>query len=236
VIKTPKTPYEHTCVVGPFQCNCRLVVCPETSKSILIDPGDEAEKILKMIKQASQSVQAQGRPPIEVRGLFHTHAHLDHIGATKEVKLKLGASPEAAPKIYLHKNDLKLYEMLSTQSQLFGLNYGDPSPVDEWFEDDQLLKVGTLRFKILHTPGHSPGSVSIQLEQQEGSHHEAVFTGDTLFQGSIGRTDLWEGNHELLIKSIKQRLFTLNDDIRVGPGHGEDSLIGIEKRENPFFQ
>lgn len=207
-------------VVGPFQCNCHVIICPETRHTALIDPGDEPGKILELLRK--QEAKLGG--PLAVTHLFHTHAHLDHIGATARLKR---AFPEA--KICLHAGDTAIYQSLKAQGEMFGLRLEDPSPVDQFIEDGEEVHVGRLRFKFLHTPGHSPGGLCLCL-------NDTVYSGDTLFQGSIGRTDLWEGDFRILEKSIKERLYVLDPDTRVAPGHGPDTKIGIEKRQNPFVQ
>jgi glyoxylase-like metal-dependent hydrolase (beta-lactamase superfamily II) len=219
---------EKNLVVGPFQCNCRLIVCPKTGHGILVDPGDEAEKILNTVSQAKTPSGA----PIEIRYLLHTHGHLDHVGAARPVKEMLSTHPQIA----LHKGDEPLYLALQTQGRLFGLQYDNPLPVDHYLEDGEELKVGELKFSVVHTPGHSPGSVCLRLHEDSGLQiPETVFSGDTLFQGSVGRTDLWGANQDQMFKSIRQRIFSLDDDTRVCPGHGPETRIGIEKRENPFL-
>lgn len=217
---------DQTIVVGPFQCNCRLIACPRTGDAVLIDPGDEAPKILKALERARTPSGA----PVKVQALFHTHAHLDHIGATRAVKEAAGGLPS----IWLHREDEFIYRMLRKQGELFGFEYDEPLPVDQFFEDEQEISVGDLRFSVLHTPGHSPGSVCLRLHEGSGAT-ETLFTGDTLFQGSVGRSDLWGGDHDLLIRSIRQRVLTLDGDTRVCPGHGPESRVGVEKRSNPFL-
>jgi hydroxyacylglutathione hydrolase len=225
---------EKNVVVGPFQCNCRILSCTTTGDTVLVDPGDEPEKILSALKE----VEAQFGRRIKVRGLFHTHAHLDHMGATRSVKEALlkDAEVDALSEIFLHAQDHDLYLNLKAQGEMFGFQYEDPLPVDRFFEDEEELQFGSLKFTILHTPGHSPGGVCIQMHEdsQEGIS-ETVFSGDTLFQGSVGRTDLWGGDSDTLIKSIKKRVLTLDDDIRVCPGHGPETRVGVEKRSNPFL-
>ena len=242
---------QKTMVVGPFQCNCRLFVCPSSGEALLVDPGDEAEKILSQI----QKVALPGGKKVSVKYLLHTHGHLDHIGATGEVKKTLlknqshplsstsaGASASLAapvsliPQIALHRGDEMLYQSLKMQGGLFGLQYDEPLPIDHYLEDGEMLHVGSLKFSILHTPGHSPGSVCIRLhEDQALGAQELLLSGDTLFQGSVGRTDLWGANQEQMFQSIHRRILTLDEDTRVCPGHGLDTFIGIEKRENPFL-
>src|SRR5277367_4106572 len=218
---------ERTVVVGPFQCNCRLLACPKTGEAVLVDPGDEPERILKALE--GERLPSGAR--IQVKHLFHTHGHLDHIAATKKVHESL-ASP---PGIWLHRDDEPLYQQLKMQGGLFGLKYDDPLPVDSYFEDAQELKVGELKFTILHTPGHSPGSVCLRLHEDSAAGvSESLYSGDTLFAGSVGRTDLWGADGDLMFKNIRERLLVLDGDTRVCPGHGPDSSIGREKSGNPF--
>ena len=220
---------EKNVVVGPFQCNCRILVCPETAETVLVDPGDEPKKILGALAAAERELGQ----PLRVKALLHTHGHLDHIGATRGVREALGSKPE----IYLHREDEPLYKGLKMQGQLFGMNYDDPLEVDRFFEHEQTLKFGRLIFTLIHTPGHSPGSISLRLHEDSAlGVGEAVYSGDTLFQGSVGRTDLWGADGDQMFKSIRERLLTLDDDTRVCPGHGPDSRIGTEKRENPFLK
>jgi hydroxyacylglutathione hydrolase len=226
----PTQAIEKTIVVGAFQCNCRIVVCPMTGDGLVIDPGDEAPKIIEQIKNTKLSNGVS----LKVKWLLHTHAHLDHIGGTAQ--LKEGLASDHNPKIALHKGDEKIYYALKMQCQMFGLDYGDPRPIDEFLVDGQILKVGELKLEVLHVPGHSPGSVGFRLHGDTRlGVTESLFSGDTLFYQSVGRTDLWEGNQDLMFKSIKSRFLTLDDETRVCPGHGPDTKIGIEKRENPFL-
>lgn len=220
---------ERTVVVGPFQCNCRILACPKTGHAVLVDPGDEPRRIL----QAIDKLDLPG-PRIQVKYLFHTHGHLDHIGAARPVKEALS---EDAPSICLHADDEELYQKLRFQGSLFGLNhYEQPLPIDHYFKDGEPLRVGELKFTVLHTPGHSPGSVCLRLhEDSDLGVPETLFSGDTLFQGSVGRTDLWGADQDQMFRSIQRRILTLDDDTRVCPGHGPDTRVGIEKRENPFL-
>lgn len=227
-----KTPYfEKNIVVGPFQCNCRILVCPQTGDTALIDPGDEPSKIISAVE--SLSLNAGALKP-KVKWLFHTHAHLDHIGGTRGVVEKLGVDPTR--KLALHRDDLFIYDKLKEQGQLFGMKYDDPLPINHFLEHEEEIRVGTLRISVIHTPGHSPGGVCFRLHEDSAlSIKETVFSGDTLFQGSVGRTDLWGADGDQMIRSIRERLLTLDGDTRVCPGHGGETKIGIEKRENPFL-
>ena len=224
---------DQTIVVGAFQCNCRLLVCEETGEAALIDPGDEPRKILAAI----ESAQAALSRPVSVKYLLHTHAHLDHIGATRAVREALADTQgEATPQIYLHQADEPIYRALKQQGQMLGFRYDDPLPVDEYFQDEQELRIGKIKLSLIHTPGHSPGSCCLRMHEDSNlGNAETVYSGDTLFQFSVGRTDFMGGDMGALLRSIKGRLLTLDDDTRVCPGHGPDTKIGLEKRVNPFL-
>lgn len=202
-------------VVGPLQCNCAIVACPRTLEAVLIDPGDEAERIAKEVEAAG----------LTVKYLLHTHAHFDHVGATSALRKKWNAP------VCLHKGDEFLMKALPTQGQMFGYRMAAAPDIERFLEDGETLQIGDLKIETIHTPGHSPGGLCYRVQGAT----ETLFSGDTLFDHSIGRTDLWEGNTDLLLSSIRQRLFTLDDDMPVFPGHGPDTTIGTEKRENPFF-
>lgn len=238
---------QSTIPVGRLMCNCQILVCPKTHEAVIVDPGDEADKILAEIAAIEKKINGR----LKVRALFHTHAHFDHIGATRAVKETLvkklelansqtsGAHPLTAadlPTIYLHKGDEFIYSMLPKQASMFGFTMDAPLPIDQYFEDEQTLKFGKLKFTVLHTPGHSPGGVCFHMHS-DSTHEipEVVFTGDTLFKRDIGRADLWGGDEPTLIKSIKQRLLTLDEDTIAWPGHGPSTVIGHEKRENPYI-
>lgn len=219
---------ERTWVVGPFQCNCRLIACDRTGEAALIDPGDDAAKIISKL----EGVKTASGASLRVKYLLHTHGHLDHIGATRSVR----DTRSEKPAILLHRGDEPLYLNLPEQGKLFGLRYDKPLPIDAYLEDEQELRVGDVRFSVLHTPGHSPGSVCLRLhEDSQVGSRESLFSGDTLFQGSVGRTDLWGADQDQMFRSIRERILTLDGDTRVCPGHGPDSSVGIEKRQNPFL-
>lgn len=219
---------EKRTIVGPFQCNCRILVCTETRKAAIIDAGDEPQKIISAI----ESLEAQLGGPLEVTHLLHTHAHLDHIGATRGVKTKKASRAQIA----LHRADHEIYQALRQQGQMFGIDYEDPLPVDHFLEHEEELQVGKMKFSIVHTPGHSPGSISIRLHDDTAlKAQETLYTGDTLFQFSVGRTDLWGADQDQMFRSIRERILAHDDDARVCPGHGPDTTVGIEKRTNPFL-
>ncbi|MGK5085695.1 MBL fold metallo-hydrolase [Bdellovibrionota bacterium FG-1] len=220
-------------IVGPFQCNCYLVVCPRTGEAVLVDPGDDASVILRDL----EGLKTPSGQPLRVRYLLHTHAHLDHIGATREVREKIENLDKTAPKIALHRADEPLYLNLPMQGQLFGLSLKPPLPIDHFLEHDEELQIGDLKFSVIHTPGHSPGSVCFRLHANpQAGIAETLLSGDTLFQGSVGRTDVWGGDSEAMFKSIRTRILTLDDDTLVCPGHGPETKIGIEKKTNPFLR
>lgn len=200
--------------VGPLGCNCSIVACPETKTAAIIDPGGDAEKIVSLCQEKG----------LTITHLLHTHAHFDHVLGSRAVKEKTGA------KICLHKGDQWLYDNLNKQGALFGFEISEPLAVDHYLEDDELVELGNIKAKVIHTPGHTPGSLCFSVEEKDS----LLFAGDTLFKHSIGRTDLWGGSFEEIIKSIKERLFHLDASTEVIPGHGPNTTIWDEKRENPF--
>jgi hydroxyacylglutathione hydrolase len=211
--------------VTAFQQHTRIVGCETTKQAICIDPGDEAERIVSRLEQLGLTLQA----------IALTHAHLDHVGGVAALK-KL--TPEA--KINLHKDDEFMYQALPEQPAWIGIpraqwaalgfTFETPPAVDEYWTDGQKFSVGKLEFEVLHCPGHTPGHV-VLYEPTE----RAVFVGDVLFAGSIGRTDLPGGSTEQLLSSIQNKLLTLADDVKVYSGHGPVTTIGEERLTNPFL-
>jgi glyoxylase-like metal-dependent hydrolase (beta-lactamase superfamily II) len=191
-----------------------VLACEKTKEAAVIDPGGDVEKIIELLKKHD----------FKVKYLLHTHAHFDHIMGSRQLKEATGA------KICLHREDEMLYKNLQMQCSMFGFNAKDPLPADHFLSDEEPVKIGDVKASVLHTPGHTPGSLCFTL----GEKDSVLFSGDTLFHRSIGRTDLWGGSFDDIIKSIQSRLFTLDDSTRVVPGHGEDTDIWSEKRENPF--
>ncbi|MCM8529399.1 MAG: MBL fold metallo-hydrolase [Lentisphaeraceae bacterium] len=202
--------------VGLYQCNCSIIVDDETKEALIIDPGDESETIL-------QKVEEQG---LKVKFLLHTHAHLDHFGATSKVKKQC-----CGAKTVLHKDDLFLYDLHKEQSAMLHLPETEIDPIDHFLEDEETFSFGKENVKGIVTPGHSPGSTCFKLETSE---KQIIFSGDTLFRSSIGRTDLPGGDSGKIVNSIKSRLFSLDGDFQVIPGHGPATSIAFEKRSNPF--
>lgn len=204
-----------TIPVGSFQCNCSMISCPRTGEAVIVDPGDEGRRIAEM-------AEARG---FRVKYLLHTHAHLDHIGGTCKVKERTGAD------VVLHRDDLFLYEHADLQARLMGFQCENPPPVDHWLQDEETFCLGDYVMRAIFTPGHTPGSTSFLI--QAGAE-QILFAGDTIFRRSIGRTDLPGGDSHKIAHSIRTRLFTLDGDTRVIPGHGPTTTIGEEIYENPF--
>lgn len=201
--------------VPPLGCNCSIIGDPITKQAIVVDPGGAPERILREIEQLG----------LTVTHLLHTHAHLDHFLASGEIKKATGAT------ICLHLDDLELWKNLDVQCRLFGVPYV-PVPLPEyWLADEEKLRVGRVSLVALHTPGHTPGSMSFHLPDEK-----LVLAGDTLFRGSIGRTDLWGGDFDAIERSIRERLYTLEDATAVVTGHGPETEIGWEKESNQFVR
>ena len=198
--------------VGPLLSNSYLIFDPVPREAVIIDAGDDAWKILGVVQKHR----------VRVRAVYATHCHFDHIMAVGELKEALGCG------FYIHRDDLSLLESASKEARkLLGASYPDPPKPDGYVEEGDEVKVGDGALKVIHTPGHSPGSVCYVAEG-------AVFTGDTLFTGSIGRVDMPGGDLEKLKASIFEKLFKLPDDYAVYPGHGPSSTIGAEKLYNVY--
>lgn len=184
-------------VVGPYQTNCYILGCKQTSQGLVIDPGDEVLRIVKEITRSG----------LTIKHIAITHGHIDHVGGVSELK-RITKAP-----VLIHRLD----------AAALG------AKPDGFLEEEQVLQVGHYSISIIHTPGHSPGGVCLHAPG-------AVFTGDTLFAGSVGRTDFPGGSHELLVEGVRRKIFPLGDDLRVYPGHGPESTIGRERQTNPFFR
>jgi hydroxyacylglutathione hydrolase len=201
--------------VPPLGCNCSIIGDPITKQALVIDPGGAHERILQELKQLD----------LTVTHLLHTHAHFDHFLASGEMKKATGAT------ICLHQNDLDLWENLELQCRVFGVSYVPVPKPEYWLQDAEKLLLGRLSVIALHTPGHTPGSMSFHLPEEK-----LVVAGDTLFRGSIGRTDLWGGDFHAIEQSIRERLYTLDDATAVVTGHGPETAIGWEKESNQFVR
>ena len=200
--------------VGPLQCNCTILADEGSLEAVVIDPGDEPDRILRAL---------QGKK-LKAVALLHTHAHFDHITGTRRVKEATGAS------IRLHAADFPLYDALPDQAALFGLRADPPLPPDQPIVDEERIRFGRHALRAIHTPGHTPGSTCFELL----GDRPVLFTGDTLFRRSIGRTDLWGGDTETILASIREKLFALPGDVPVVCGHGPGTTIEEERRLNPF--
>lgn len=204
-----------TLPLGLFECNCTILGDPESRRAVIFDPGDEVERILAVL----------ARHRLELDRILLTHAHIDHVGAVAPLKREFGVD------VWMHAADQGLYDRLDVQAGWAGMPTPERVVIDRYLEDNETLQLLGLEIHVLHTPGHSPGSVSFYLPSLS-----KVISGDALFRNSIGRTDLPGGNHEQLIQAIQTRLLTLPDDTGVYPGHGPSTTIGFEKRTNPFLQ
>ena len=202
--------------VGPLGCNCSLVVDPVSKATIVIDPGGEYSTIRAHIEKLGAKVAA----------ILHTHAHVDHVGATSPLQRASGAPAR------IHEADRFLYDMLPVQSAFIGISAPPTCDVDGDLIDEGTVEAGAVNLTVIHTPGHTPGSVCFLLNDGDDV---VVFTGDTLFRRSIGRTDLWGGDTEAIRRSLQSRVLTLEERTRVIPGHGPGTTIGEERRDNPFL-
>ncbi len=198
--------------VGPLACNCYVVGDPETLDAIVIDPGGDAELLLGDIREHGLNVTA----------IVATHAHFDHVLAAEVVR-----TATAAP-FYLHSDDAPVLSWLQESGRLFlGIELPPPPEIDTSPVEGDTLVAGDVTLSVLHTPGHSPGSISLLGE-------DALFSGDTLFAGSVGRTDLPGGDTDALVKAVHSKLFTIERDLKVLPGHGPATTLEHERVHNPF--
>lgn len=200
-------------VVGMIQANCFIVADTETKEAIIIDPGGDAPVIARRIESLG----------LKPKAIIATHGHFDHVEgiATLSKLLKVPT--------YAHKEDMFIIENIQKQGALFGVMIEETPKIDKELTDNMELKFGNLTAKMLHTPGHSPGSVSILIDDH-------LFAGDLIFARSIGRTDLGGGDYETLINSVNNKVFTLPEETKIHPGHGPDTTVGTEKQLNPFFR
>ena len=215
-----------------LQCNCHIVGDPQTRDAIVIDPGDDAERILEII----------ARHHLKVSAIVITHTHIDHVIGLHRVHQATGAP------VYMHADDLGLYQMLDVQASWIGWKAPEKVRVDRLLHEGDAIRWGSYEAQVLHTPGHTQGSICLYMPSDMPKAHAAavaaksterrpgrLFAGDTLFAGSIGRTDLWGGSFEEIIRSLKGKVLELPDDTIVFPGHGEATTIGQERESNPFL-
>lgn len=214
----PRAMLIESAAVPPFMKNGFVVGCERTREAVLIDPGDEVDQLLQLFAERQ----------LTPRYILLTHAHVDHISGLSRAKARLSVP------IWLHREDLFLYNQAVSHGLLFGLRIDPPPPVDAFYEGASPLAFGDYDVLVHHTPGHCPGGVCLQVGPR-GQKGEDLFVGDTLFAGSIGRTDLPGGDYQTLMRSITRVLYPLGDEARVHPGHGPDTTIGDERRTNPFL-
>jgi hydroxyacylglutathione hydrolase len=210
--------------VEPFFKNGFVVGCEDTREGVMIDPGDDVEQLLEAARHHG----------LKITSILLTHAHLDHVTGVGKAKAALGVP------VWLHKDDNFLYERVVEQGQMFGIPVERQPPVDHFYDGEGPLTFGRYEVRVRHTPGHCPGGVCLAIgkEGMEGKQTEegkVLIVGDTLFAGSIGRTDLPGGDLDVLLRSIRDVLFSFPDDTVVWPGHGEQTTVGREKRTNPFL-
>jgi hydroxyacylglutathione hydrolase len=243
--------------VGMLQCNCSILGDPETRDAIVVDPGDEVDRILEILREHR----------LTVRAIVSTHTHIDHVGG-----LALLHAATKAP-VLIHEADLELYRHLDMQAQFLGMRTPESMRIEDFVQEGDSVRWGGYAARVIHTPGHTPGSISLLVEKGlpgalvddharplsakdspeahlRGHAGEAtaaavagaatgpgrLVSGDTLFQGSIGRTDLWGGSMKDILKSIREKLLALPDETLVIPGHGENTTIGEERAENPYLR
>jgi hydroxyacylglutathione hydrolase len=208
--------------VGMLQCNCSIIGDPVTREALVIDPGDEVSRILDLL----------GRHKLTVKAIVSTHAHIDHVGGLSKLHKYTGAP------VMMHREDLPLYQAMDVQAAFLGVMPPELTEVHQLLTDGDVLPWGSLQAQVIHTPGHTPGSVSLYMPQESGKITLAspqLFAGDTLFAGSIGRTDLWGGSMEAILDSLRGKLMALPEETIVHPGHGPTTSIGEEKQSNPFL-
>lgn len=219
--------------VGMLQCNCSILGDRATHEAIVVDPGDDVERILEILR----------RHHLNVRAIVSTHTHIDHVGGLAALHRATKAP------VLFHEADLELYRHLDTQAQWLGVPTPEMTSIDDFLKEGDTLRWGDFAARVLHTPGHTPGSISLVVDHQvsDGDSSKAVpehgsakparlIAGDTLFQGSIGRTDLWGGSFLQILKSIREKLLVLPDDVVVYPGHGDLTTIGLERENNPYLR
>ncbi len=202
--------------VGMLQCNCYVLGDESTGEAVVIDPGDDIERVQQVLE----------RQNLTPKYLVATHAHIDHVGGLEKLAHATGAA------VLMHQADLPLYQNLATQAAWLGMRPPEIIEIDQFLREGDSIRWGTRSLQVLHTPGHSPGSLSLLMPGDD----QRLFSGDTLFQSSIGRTDLWGGSYDQILRSIESKLLSLDDLTPVFPGHGPATAIGDERRFNPFLR
>jgi hydroxyacylglutathione hydrolase len=219
---TPRELIHITLPVGMLQCNCTIIGDPLTREALVIDPGDEVTRIMDLL----------GRHKLTVKAIVSTHAHIDHVGGLSKLHRFTGAP------VLMHPEDLPLYQAMEMQAAFLGIAAPEITSVDDLLKEGDTLRWGDYQARIIHTPGHTPGSVCLYVPQEAGAVTlvaPQLFAGDTLFAGSIGRTDLWGGSMDQIMDSLREKLMQLPDTTVVYPGHGPATTIGTERHSNPFL-
>ena len=201
--------------VGPLQCNCSIIGDEQTREAMVIDPGDQIEDILEILRQEK----------LTLKQIVITHAHIDHVGGAMKLKAATGAA------VLMNQNDHALLKMLDVQATWVGMKPPGQVQVDEAAGEGRVLKIGNISANVVHTPGHTEGSICVYFPEEK-----KLIAGDTLFAGSIGRTDLPGGSFDKIIRSLHTRVLALPDETLVVPGHGPQTTIGDERETNPFLQ
>lgn len=212
--------------VGMLQCNCSILGDPATGEAIVVDPGDEVDRILAIL----------ARRKLKVRAIVSTHTHIDHVGGLAALHRATGAP------VLFHEADLGLYQSLDMQAGWLGVATPETMRIKDFVKEGDNVRWGNFAARVLHTPGHTPGSISLVVEANAVPSADAspqvgrLLAGDTLFQGSIGRTDLPGGSFPQILSSIREKLLVLPENMIVYPGHGETTTIGFEREHNPFLR
>jgi glyoxylase-like metal-dependent hydrolase (beta-lactamase superfamily II) len=239
-----------TIPVGMLQCNCTIIADPISREALVVDPGDEVTRILELL----------GRHKLTVKAIVSTHAHIDHVGGLAKLRQYTGAP------VLMHRDDLPLYHAMDVQAAFLRMPAPELTNVDQLLKEGDTLQWGGFQASVIHTPGHTPGSVCLYLPKNLVAKNHAtqdsasakggnaaddatavaipngtlstpqLFAGDTLFAGSIGRTDLWGGSMEQILESLRAKLLELPDETKVFPGHGPTTSIGQERQTNPFLK
>ena len=205
-----------TFTVGMLQCNCTILAADNSNEAVLVDPGDEAEEILERLDKHG----------LQLRKIICTHAHIDHVGAIHELQRRTGAAAS------LHEKDLFLFDSLDRQAEWLGMPAPEKGQIERFLKYGDTVNCPDLEVGVVHTPGHTPGSLTFHVKDDR----PILFTGDTLFLNSIGRTDLPGGSMPDILKSIESKLMTFEEQTLVIPGHGPHTTIGREKVDNPFLR